>query len=97
RAVDVVAEGGQMVPGPRDLAEAPEREAPAVDERRVGLRRGEDQPDQGGEEEDGERREYQGTGPPCPLPHQSSVRNRPVRVTTTTAANSPITRRSTEM
>src|SRR6185437_15786823 len=96
-AVDVIAEGVEVVPRQRDLAEAAERERAARDERAVGLRRGEDQPDDGYHEEDGERREDYHPQAACGDPHQSALRNSPVRGTIRTAATRPIMSRSTAM
>jgi hypothetical protein len=60
------------------------------DERLVGLGRREDQPDEQYGEEGGERGENREPNASCEEPRHSSVLNSPVRLTTSTAATSPI-------
>src|SRR5690242_13901760 len=80
-----------------DVVEAAERERRGVDESLIGFRRGEQQPGDGREEEEREGGEGRPPHRPRDDGSHSSLLNSPLRVTTRTAAATPMTSRSTEI
>src|SRR5919197_6730038 len=85
------------MPRLRQVVPASERERRTGHERLVRFRGGEQQPHDRREEEDSKDRQNPEAHAPCDRPPHSSLLNNPLRVTTSTAAANPITRRSTEI